>query len=166
MALDTHLTAKKWDPTRPRILVVACSDGRLQENVDDFLRTSLGIHRYDRLYAPGGPGALAPTAFDHLRADALQRECTALIRLHGIEEVLLLFHGPAPEGPDEAVCADYRRKYPSATAAEIRARQNADARDLLRSGYGWRDKVRARVFRGEIGADHAIRFVPIEVGER
>ncbi len=144
---------------------MACSDGRLQENVDEFLLTSLGIQRYDRLYAPGGAGVLAPTAFDHLRADFFRRECRTLVQLHDIEEVLLLFHGPAPDGPAEAVCADYRRKYPAASPDEIRRRQDADARDVLRGGHGWRDGVRARVFRCEVGPAGEIRFVRLNAGE-
>lgn len=144
---------------------MACSDGRLQENVDDFLLTALGISRYDRLYAPGGGGALAPTVLDFLRADIFQRECATLIDLHGIEEVFLLFHGPSPDGPAEAVCADYRRKCPTSSPNEIRQRQEADAHDVLRSGFAWRNKVKVRVLRCEIGPNHDIHFIRLPIGD-
>ena len=52
-----YVSERRWSEERPRVLVVACSDGRLQEAVDDFLQNHLGILDYDRLYAPGGPGA-------------------------------------------------------------------------------------------------------------
>jgi hypothetical protein len=117
------------------------------------------------LRAPGGPGALAPTVFDHLRADLFQRETATLVRLHGIEEVFLIFHGPAPDGPDEAVCADYRRKCPRASAAEIRKKQEEDARDVLGAGYAWRDRVKVRIFRCEVGPKHEIQFVRLPLGD-
>ena len=42
----------RWEPDRPRILVAACSDGRLQEATDAFLARALGVRQYDRLYLP------------------------------------------------------------------------------------------------------------------
>jgi bifunctional non-homologous end joining protein LigD len=36
-------------------MVVACSDGRLQEATDAFLAREFKITRYDRFYVPGSP---------------------------------------------------------------------------------------------------------------
>ena len=41
-----------WDPARPHVLVVACSDGRLQEATDAFLDRVLGIRRCGRSRTP------------------------------------------------------------------------------------------------------------------
>lgn len=47
MAPDSSL---RWTPARPNALVVACSDGRLQEATDAFLAREFKITRYDRFY--------------------------------------------------------------------------------------------------------------------
>src|SRR5687768_1561090 len=108
--LVTGMTAR-WNDERPRVLVVACSDGRLQEITDEFLLRVGGITCYDRLYVPGGIGALSASGRDFMRAQQLQQECKYLVQLHRVEHVIALFHGPAPDGPTDAVCADYRRKF-------------------------------------------------------
>jgi len=130
---DGHVfqTANPWNAERPRVLVVACSDGRLQEPLDEFLGGALGVHSYDRLYIPGGPGALSQAGYEYLRASGIVDELNFLIRAHLIERVLLIYHGPAEDGPDEAVCADYRRIYPARDADWIRAQQEADTAAIV-----------------------------------
>lgn len=154
-----YVSRSPWQRQRPRALVVACSDGRLQENLDDFLNNHLGITRYDRLYAPGGPGALASSGLEFLRSDGFRRESQFLVEAHGIEDIYLIFHGPADDGPDEAVCADYRRLFPRHTAAQIREEQEKDAREIIRQGFGWRQAVRVHVYRCEVTAAGRIQFV-------
>jgi hypothetical protein len=146
------LREHRWSVERPNILVVACSDGRLQEVTDDFLLNALGISRYDRFYAPGGAGALAATGRDFSRAQAMRAECRYLVELHRITRVVLLFHGPAPTGPATAICADYQRKLPEASGAIVRERQNADAHEL---------HLHAR----EFAAEASIHFYRCEVDE-
>jgi len=162
-----YVSERRWSEERPRVLVVACSDGRLQEAVDDFLQNHLGILDYDRLYAPGGPGALASGGFEFLRSDTFRRECAFLVEAHGVEEVVLLFHGPAsPDGPDHAACADYRRKTPRLSPTEIASQQQIDAADIVRAVFGrytatGTRSVRVRVFRAEVLPDRRVRFVDL-----
>jgi hypothetical protein len=42
----------EWSPDRPNTLVIACSDGRLQEATDEFLAHPLQVTSYDRFYGP------------------------------------------------------------------------------------------------------------------
>jgi hypothetical protein len=156
---EAQLTRSTWNRQRPRALVVACSDGRLQENLDDFLHHHLGITHYDRLYAPGGGGVLASSGSDYLRADAFRREFRFLLGAHAIEDVFLIFHGPAEDGPDEALCADYRRKLPWAPVADIRRQQEQDAVEATRLLWGVRVAVHA--FRCEVCAGDRVQFVPL-----
>ena len=158
---DSYTAATQWDHRRPRSLVVACSDGRLQVAVDEFLQHHFGLEHYDRLYVAGGAGALAASGIDFLRASRYRRECAFLLTAHGVEDLILLFHSPAPDGPPEATCADYRRKLPNLSAAEIRVRQELDAEEILRVGFGRKASVRTHVFRCEVGADGALRFVAL-----
>ena len=157
--------SKKWDATRPHVLVIACSDGRCQEQTDDFLSTELNIRQYDRLYLPGGPGGLCPSGLEYIRAENHRRECSFLIRAHSIEQVVLLFHSGAEDGPDEAMCADYSRKFPHRTTAELRAQQEIDARELIQHVADFHGSVRMHVFRAEVKADQNIGFVDLRAGK-
>lgn len=155
-ALDLH-----WDPARPRVMVIGCSDGRLQEPTDEFLSRALGIRQYDRLYVPGGAGALSSTGAELMRAQQFRRECSFLVESHGVEHLVLLFHGPAPDGPPVAICADYQRKFPRAHAAQVRARQEADTRDLLARRAEFAGSARLSVYRIEVTAAHGLTVVAL-----
>ncbi len=152
-----------WNSERPRVLVAACSDGRLQEATDTFLSAHLGIRHYDRLYAPGGAGALCPSGRDFMRAHQLQGECRYLVAAHGVEQLILLFHGPAVDGPTEAVCADYRRKQPWASDEQIRTQQEKDTQELLAERWQWSGKAKVSIYRCEVGRGGALRFATLHV---
>lgn len=156
------MTRQTWNVERPKVLVVCCSDGRLQEPVDEFLEETLGIQWYDRFYAPGGPGALAPSGSEFLRASQYQDDAAFLLRAHGVEDLILIFHGAAADGPEEATCAHYRRVMPSASPEDIRQQQAQDARDVVRSMRGLGLPMRVHAFRAEVTATRQVRFVPLE----
>ena len=153
----------KWSSARPNVLVVACSDGRLQEATDVFLASELGVVRYDRFYVPGGAGALVASGYDFARAQQMRRECRYLIQLHGIGKIVLLMHGPAAGGLIEAACADYRRKLPRASVEQLRAQQTADADQLLRQRTKWAGLAAVAVYRCEIDLGGAVTFVDLAV---
>ena len=158
-------SALKWDATRPHILVIACSDGRQQEPTDEFLKNSLGIRQYDRLYIAGGGGALSASGKDYLRAQQLRRECRFLVDVHEIEKIVLLFHGPSSNGPADAMCADYRRKLPQLPVSSLRDQQQRDAHDLMQRRDEWAGKARVRIYRCETTGDGGLEFVPLEGAE-
>jgi hypothetical protein len=155
---DAH---RKWSPDRPHTLVIACSDGRLQEQTDAFLTHQLRLAGFDRFYVPGGGGALASSGRDFTRADHLRRECAYLIQLHEISRVILLFHGPSATGPAHAVCADYKRKLPWASPEMLREQQTRDAVDLLQRRDQWAGQAEVTAYRCEIDMSHHISFVPL-----
>lgn len=155
-------SSHRWDPTRPHILVIACSDGRQQEVTDEFLSKSLGIRQYDRLYVAGGGGALSPSGKDFLRAQQLRRECRFLVDVHEIEEIVLLFHGPSSDGPADAMCADYRRKLPQLPVGSLRDQQQRDAHDLMLHRDEWAGKARVRIYRCETTGDGGLEFVELD----
>ena len=151
----------QWSSARPNVLVVACSDGRLQEATDVFLANELGVVRYDRFYVPGGAGALVASGYDFVRAQQMRRECRYLIELHGIRKIVLLMHGPVAGGPAEASCADYRRKLPRASVEQLREQQTVDASQLLRQRTKWAGLAAVAVYRCEIDVGGAITFVDL-----
>ena len=152
----------QWKPTRPHTLVVACSDGRLQEATDSFLEAELGLKEFDRLYVPGGGGALSASDRDVFRAQQLRGECKYLVELHQVKQIVLLFHGPARGGPDEAVCADYRRKLPWATPEVLAQRQARDAIELVQLRAEWAADASIAMFRCEVGRGNVIAFRPLD----
>ena len=173
-----YVARDPWNSARPGVMVIACSDGRIQEPVDEFLAT-MGVTHYDRLYVPGGPGALTSGGVAFMRADQFRRECAFLIQAHGVADVFLIFHGPAEDGPPEATCADYRLKLPHHTPNQIRAQQQRDSDELLRNvgkrvsarffydevlrhGFGWNVNPRVHPYRCEVTADGAVQFVSLE----
>ncbi len=155
---DAHA---KWSPDRPHTLVIACSDGRLQEQTDEFLTRQLGLAGFDRFYVPGGGGALTSSGRDFIRADQLRRECSYVIELHEISRVILLFHGPSANGPAVAVCADYKRKLPWASSEMLRDQQRRDAVDLIQRRDQWARKADVTAYRCEIDPSHHIAFVEL-----
>src|SRR6476660_2000372 len=154
--------ALRWTPARPNAMVVACSDGRLQEATDEFLARELQITRYDRFYVPGGGGALASSGTDPVRAQQMCAECKYLVDMHAVRRVILLLHGPSAEGRIEAACADYRRKLPWASIAQIRAQQDADAVDLLKRRREFASDAGVLLFRCEVDAGGQISFVNLD----
>lgn len=159
--MNTVALGKHWEPERPHILVAACSDGRLQEATDAFLSRALGIQHYDRLYTPGGGGALSASGRDFLRASEMRRECRFLVEAHDVEHLILLFHGPAADGPAEAVCADYRRKHSWARPDQVRAQQEADVRDLLQRRQEFAGTARVSAYRFEVTESRELSVVTL-----
>ena len=94
-----YTSQARWYAERPRVLAVCCSDGRLQKCMDEFLQNHLNISDYDRFYVPGGPGGLTPGGFEFLRATQYREDVAFLIRVHKVEDLFLIFHGAAPDGP-------------------------------------------------------------------
>jgi hypothetical protein len=150
-----------WVRERPRVLVIACSDGRLQRATDEFLERQFRITDYDRLYLPGGGGALCPSGRDFMRAHQMQQECRALIEVHGVEHVITLFHGPAADGPPESICADYNRKMQWALPDRVRGQQVDDARELLAERWQWAGKSLVSMFRCEVQGSGRLQFVKL-----
>lgn len=151
-----------WNSERPHVLVVACSDGRIQVNLDEFLSSHLGIQRYDRVYLPGGPGALATSGVEYIRSDLHRRELTFLLTAHDIQELLLIFHGPAADGPIEALCADYVRILGRPDAEVIAATQLKDLAEVEEMVRLRSNTIRVRGYRCEVGPNGHIGFVSMK----
>jgi len=150
-----------WNQNRPHILVVACSDGRLQRSLDDFLNSRLGIMDYDRLFAPGGPGALARSAEEPLRSNQYFNELQFLANIHGVERIVLVFHSAAPGGPEQSVCGDYRRLWPLFTAQQIAVKQEEDLHRVLKAIEQSFPTMQIYAYRAETLPDHHIQFVDL-----
>jgi hypothetical protein len=161
---ELHLPSiyeEKWCVERPGTMVVACSDGRLQRSLDAFLKTDLGIHDYDRLFVPGGAGALVAGGFEFLRSEQTRRDLLFLVERHKTQELILLVHGAAEDGPPEATCAHYERIMPHASLTAVRDAQVHDIHEFQRSAHRELKHLRVRGYRAEVTADLQVRYVEI-----
>ena len=150
-----------WMGSRPKTLVVACSDGRLQASVDEFLKGALDVCDYDRMYVPGGPGALVMDESNPQRGQEIRREFGFLLQAHQIENAIMLFHGAAFDGPHEAVCAYYRRLLPDASVREIARQQERDAAQIRQTLFSYHGALRVSTYRAEVQENDAVRFVAL-----
>lgn len=153
----------KWTNVRPHTLVVACSDGRLQDQTDSFLHGKLNLAGFDRFYVPGGGGALSSSGPDFFRAVQMRKECLYLVQLHEVSRVILIFHGPSAKGPADAVCADYRRKFPASPPAEVADRQRFDAAELMKISHEFAGKAAVSAYRCEVDEQNEVSFVELGV---
>ncbi len=157
-----YLSHYKWNTNRPHVLVVACSDGRLQRAVDDFLTSRMNITDYDRLYLPGGPGALATSGLEHMRSSQQRDEFLFLVRAHEIEIVVFIFHGPAEDGPDLAMCADYMRALETTDRDLIAKTQLDDYKQILSDLESELSSLQIYGFRIEVMANCEPKFVSLD----
>lgn len=160
-ATKSPVSQQRWSAERPRVLVVCCSDGRLQEPIDEFLQNHLNILDYDRLYTPGGPAALSDSCSEFTRADIFRRDLSFLLTAHGVTRVILIFHSAAPDGPDEAVCAHYLRTMPGRSREQIAERQMVDLAEAVREVAKVSSAITVAAYRAEVMADRRVRFVDL-----
>ncbi len=118
---DTFIATEPWDPTRPRVLVVCCSDGRFHQPITEFVDRKVS-DRADLLAVPGGPVILDPWASSFDEARLFESALHLFLEHHDLEQCWLIAH----EG-----CAYYKLKQPGLTA---RAYEELQKRDLRRGG--------------------------------
>ncbi len=85
-------SAALFDENRIVAAAVYCSDGRFGEHFDDFLHNALELPRYDRLAVPGGAACLAGHFLAHREEEGLAEQLRFLIKVHGLERVVLIAH--------------------------------------------------------------------------
>ncbi len=69
-----------------------CSDGRIGDQVDEFLHHGAGFPRYDRLVCPGGPVALSSRLLALWDARGVEEQVRFLVEVHDIRTVVLVAH--------------------------------------------------------------------------
>lgn len=95
---------------------IYCSDGRIGDQVDEFLHHGMGLPRYDRLVCPGGPVALSGRLLALWDARGVEEQVRFLVQVHDIRTVVLVAH----EG-----CAYYSHRL-SLPADRVEAEQRTD----------------------------------------
>jgi hypothetical protein len=90
-----------YESERVNAAAIYCSDGRIGDQVDDFLHQGLGLPRYDRVACPGGPVALSGRFAAFWDARGIEEQVRFLGQVHDVRVVVLIAH----EG-----CAYYARR--------------------------------------------------------
>ena len=87
-----YVSAVPFDEARVGAAAIYCSDGRFGEQMDEFLHSSLGLPRYDRVAVPGGAACLAGHLMVYHEAQALDRQLSFLITGHALTRIVMIAH--------------------------------------------------------------------------
>jgi hypothetical protein len=88
----SYVSRVPFDENRVGAAAVYCSDGRFGEQMDEFLHTSLGLPRYDRVAVPGGAACLAGHLMVYHEKNAMEQQLGFLIQSHSLNRVVLIAH--------------------------------------------------------------------------
>lgn len=105
-----------YDENRIGAAAVYCSDGRMGEQMDEFLHQGLELPRYDRVACPGGPVCLSGRLMALWESRGVEDQLRFLIRVHQLKEVILIGH---------TGCAYYRDRL-AIPEAKMSQEQRAD----------------------------------------
>lgn len=81
-----------FTPERIGAAAIYCSDGRYNEQFDEFLHQQLGLPRYDRVVVPGGAACLAGDISAWRDEEAVAEQLRFLIVSHQLDRVVLIAH--------------------------------------------------------------------------
>ncbi len=139
-------------PARIRAAAIYCSDGRVGEQFDEFLQNGLSLPRYDRVALPGGPACLAGHPQVHLEEKGVVDELDFLVKVHGLERIVLIAHEN---------CAFYTQRL----GLEDRRLELVQRADLVRAAAYARRVTGLDLVQGYFAriAGERIRFESVEV---
>jgi hypothetical protein len=146
----SYEASSPYEEVRIHAAAVYCSDGRVGEQMDEFLHRGLALPRYDRVACPGGPVTLAGRLTALWESRGVQEQIRFLIRAHELQTVVLIAH---------ECCAYYQQRLGIAAAA-IESEQRDD---LDKAAWAVRRKGEDLEIRGYFArrAGATIRFEPV-----
>jgi hypothetical protein len=90
--IETYTSTIGFDAERIGAAAVYCSDGRYGDQMDEFLHHALGLPRYDRVAAPGGPACVAGHSIAIRDQGAMEKQLRFLITAHDLHRVVFIAH--------------------------------------------------------------------------
>jgi hypothetical protein len=139
-----------YEEARIHAAAVYCSDGRVGEQIDEFLHHGLGLPRYDRMTCPGGPVALAGRLMTLWDTRGVDEQLRFLTKVHGLEQVVLIAHHG---------CAYYSQRL-GFSAAVAEAEQRADLEKAAWAVQRVERHLQVKLFFARI-VDGRVRFEPV-----
>ena len=149
--VQSYTSPTPFDAERIGAAAVYCSDGRYGDQMDEFLHHALGLPRYDRVAAPGGPACIAGHAVAIRDQGAMEKQLRFLITAHDLHRVVFIAHQD---------CGFYKHlKLWGKTVEEQQRADMAKSAELVRA-YGEGLAVEAYFARK---VDGNVRFERVEV---
>jgi hypothetical protein len=145
-------SSQPFDANRIGAAAVYCSDGRFGEHFDEFLHNALQLPRYDRLAVPGGAACLAGHFSSFREEESLLEQLRFLVRVHGLERVVLIAHQD---------CAYYPERLHTAPL-QLETQQREDMQTAIRRVRSITLGLRVEAFFARKHAGGAIRFEAME----
>ena len=139
-----------YEQSRIHAAAIYCSDGRVGEQIDEFLHHGLGLPRYDRVAVPGGPACLAGSLVTFQEARGVEDALRFLISVHDLSRVVLIAH----EG-----CAYYRERL-GVPDSSLLAQQRHDLDKAARAVRKFDAALAVDAFVAQISGSR-IRFEPL-----
>jgi Putative carbonic anhydrase len=139
-----------YEQARIHAAAIYCSDGRVGEQIDEFLHQGLGLPRYDRVAVPGGPACLAGSLVTFQEARGVEDALRFLIRVHDLSQVVLIAH----QG-----CAYYLDRL-GVPAASVLTEQRQHLEKAQRAVRRLSDALEVKAFLA-LTAGSRIRFEPL-----
>lgn len=87
-----YISPTPYHDARIYAAAMYCSDGRIGDQVDEFLHHGIGFPRYDRLVCPGGPVALSGRLLALWDARGVEEQFRFLVEVHDIKTLVLVAH--------------------------------------------------------------------------
>jgi hypothetical protein len=91
-ASKLFVSSVPYESERIYAAAVYCSDGRIGDQVDDFLHHGLNLPRYDRVACPGGPVALSGRFSASWDTRGVEEQLRFLGQVHDVRTVVLIAH--------------------------------------------------------------------------
>src|SRR6185369_346788 len=88
----SFISSLPFDGARIHAASIYCSDGRVGEQIDEFLHQGLGLPRYDRLAVPGGPACLSGALSVFWESHSAERQLDFLCHVHKLEKLVMIAH--------------------------------------------------------------------------
>ncbi len=137
---------------RMHAAAVYCSDGRVCEQYDDFLKNGLNLPRYDRVALPGGPACLAGYTAARLEEAGVLDELKFLVDAHGLQRIVLIQHED---------CAFYK----SHLQVREQSLEQLQKADLVRAAHMIRHVIKMDNVEGYFAkrTETGVTFVPVKL---
>ena len=87
-ARQRSVSSLAFDQARIHAASIYCSDGRVGEQMDEFLHQGLDLPRYDRLAVPGGPACLSGALSVFWESHSAERQLDFLCHVHKLERLV------------------------------------------------------------------------------
>jgi hypothetical protein len=142
--MNSYTSHLPWANQFSATLLIACSDGRFEAQLDSFCKESLGLRSCDRFLVPGGIAGLQILS-ECFYAD--RERITLLVTHHAIRRIICVAH---------EYCGYYRERYPG--VEDLLPRQLQDLRTAEKSLRYWFGGVSVELVYARVRQDRQVQF--------